>query len=623
MLNSLFYELCDTAIDLILYEQHKRQLSHKLKCSRIILIMVARIIKVRRIARLKPVSVCLLWLGISFCTYAQVSIEGVEAQVRDNILAYLQLDDETCDAPDWRVRRLFADADKQIREALEVVGFYEAAIEKTLDTSEACWRANFIITPGKPVLLRTVSIEIDTGDAQDSELINTAQKCGLNPGDVFQHASYESCRRRISRVARDRGYFAASFSERRVDVYPDEYSADITLHFAAGKRYVFGAVTFDQAVLDPDLVQRFVTITPGEAYDAERVRRMQRYLVTSAYFDQVLLSRDARGDPDYDVPINIELTPGKKYQYNAGIGFATDVGPKLRLGVLNRRLNSSGHQAEFEANWSKVISDVGVTYRIPLDKPKDWFTMDAGYKIEDNDSFQSDLFTTGVQRVQERDNDWIRTMFLNLRLEEYETSEIDKDRSRLLTPGVSYAFVEEDYPPRPLSGHRSSARLLGAVEGVVSDTSFAQVYGHTKWVFGLWSGGRLLTRAEAGFTAIDELDTLPASVRFFAGGDTSVRGYAYKSLGPTDAFGSVVGGENLLVGSIELDQQVAEEWSLAAFIDSGNAYDQVKDLNTATGVGVGIRWFSPLGPIRVDVAVPLDKDAPDDYRFHVTLGPDL
>ncbi len=142
-------------------------------------------------------------------------------------------------------------------------------------------------------------------------------------------------------------------------------------------------------------------------------------------------------------------------------------------------------------------------------------------------------------------------------------------------------------------------------------------------MFGLWSGGRLLTRAEVGATLIDELDTLPASVRFFAGGDTSVRGYAYNSLGPTDPFGAVVGGENLLVGSVEIDQLVADDWSVAAFIDSGNAYDELKDFDTATGVGVGIRWISPLGPIRFDVAIPLEKDAPDDYRIHITLGPDL
>jgi translocation and assembly module TamA len=158
---------------------------------------------------------------------------------------------------------------------------------------------------------------------------------------------------------------------------------------------------------------------------------------------------------------------------------------------------------------------------------------------------------------------------------------------------------------------------------LISDTSFLQLYGNTKWVFGLWSGGRLLTRAEAGVTLIDELDTLPASVRFFAGGDVSVRGYAYNSLGPTDLLGAVVGGSNLLVGSIELDQKISTNWSIAAFVDSGNAYDDLGDFDPATGIGVGLRWYSPLGPIRIDVAVPLEKDAPDNYRLHITLGPDL
>ena len=572
---------------------------------------------------LQSVAAFMLWFSTFQAVLAEVIIGGVEGETLDNVRAYLRLDDEPCDAPAWRIRRLFADADTEIRDALEVVGYYRAAIEKKLKIGESCWQATIDIKPGLPIVLRSVSIGIDTGVADDSELQSVIQKCALNPGDVLRHDRYEACKRRITRAASDRGYFAAAFTDRRIDVYPDEYAADITLQLSAGPRYVFGEISFDQSVLDEDMIHRFVRIEPGAPYDAESVRRLQRYLVSSAYFDQVLLSRKPRGKPYFDVPIHIKLTPGKKFQYNAGIGFATDVGPKLRFGILNRRLNSYGHQAEFEANWSKVISDAGVSYRIPLDKPKDWFTIDVRYKIEDNDSFESDLFTTGVQRVQEQENDWMRTLFLDLRLEEYATSEIDKDTSQLLTPGIGYAYVEEDYPPRPLEGHRSNVQARGAIDGLVSDTSFGQIYGDTKWVFGLWSGGRLLTRAEAGFTLIDELDTLPASVRFFAGGDTSVRGYAYKSLGPTDPFGNVVGGENLLVGSIEIDQQIADNWSLAAFIDSGNAYDEIDEFNTATGVGIGIRWFSPLGPVRFDVAVPLESDAPDNFRIHVTLGPDL
>ena len=572
---------------------------------------------------IQSVLACMLWFGIHQDAHAEVLIEGIEPQIRDNILAYMRLYEEPCDAPHWRIRRLFADSDNQIREALEVVGYYKVDIDKTLDLTGTCWQARFTITLGQPVVLRDVSINIDTSGAVNSEMDKVVADCAIQTGDVLSHASYEACKRRISRAAKDRGYFSSRFAEQRIDVFPDQYAADVRLHFITGPRYVFGAITFDQDVLDPDLIHRFVRIEPGEPYDAERIRRLQRYLVTSAYFDQVLLTRDPRGEPHNDVPIHIELTPGKKHQYNAGIGFATDVGPRLRFGVLNRRRNKHGHQTEFELNLSKVISDVGVTYRIPLDKPKDWFTTDAGFKYEDNDSFRSKLFTTGVQRIQEQENNWIRTLFLTLRLEDYSTSEIDEDRSKLLTPGVSYAFVEEDFPPRPLEGHRTTLRLSGAVEGLITDTSFAQVYGNTKWVFGLWSGGRLLTRAEAGFTLIDSLRTLPASVRFFAGGDNSVRGYAYKSLGPTDPFGNVVGGENLMVGSVEIEQAIGDDWAAAVFVDSGNAYDEFNEFETATGVGAGIRWFSPLGPIRVDVAFPLREDAPDEYRLHITLGPDL
>jgi translocation and assembly module TamA len=567
--------------------------------------------------------VVIFMLGSAGLSYAQVTISGVESQMRDNILAYLRLDDEPCDAPQWRLRRLFAGSEKEIREALEVVGYYNVEIEKRFETGDTCWQATFVIDQGRPVILREVSILIDTGSDTGSELESLVQQCDLRPGDVLQHARYDDCRRRITRKAERRGYFAAAFTERRIDVYPDQYMADITLHFNAGRRYVFGAVTFDQDVMDPDLIQRFVTITAGEPYDAEQVRRMQRDIIGSAYFDQVLFSRNPRGEPYFDVPIHIELTPGKKYQYSAGIGFATDVGARLRFGILNRRINLQGHQIEFETNLSQVVSDAGITYRIPLDKPKDWFTIDTGFKYEDNDSFKSKLFSAGVQRLYQLDNGWIRALFLNLRLEDYETGTFDDDDSELLTPGISYTFIEEDFPPRPLSGHRSTAQLIGAHEGVISDTSFLQVYGNTKWVFGLWSRARLLTRAEAGFTAIDDLDSLPASVRFFAGGDTSVRGYAYKSLGPADPLGNVVGGQNLLVGSVEIDQPIADDWSLAAFVDSGNAYNRLSEFDPATGVGLGVRWFSPLGPIRFDVAIPLEDDTPDDYRVHITLGPDL
>jgi translocation and assembly module TamA len=170
-----------------------------------------------------------------------------------------------------------------------------------------------------------------------------------------------------------------------------------------------------------------------------------------------------------------------------------------------------------------------------------------------------------------------------------------------------------------------------------SDTDFAQAWVSAKHINGFGplfgvvpllglSRARLLLRAEAGLTEYADFDELPASIRFFAGGDSSVRGYDYQSLGPTDDNGDVSGGPQLLVGSAEVDYRVWRKWAVAAFIDAGNAFylddtPSFGDINFARGVGVGLRWLSPLGPIRFDVAKALDVN--QSVRFHLSMGPDL
>jgi translocation and assembly module TamA len=130
-----------------------------------------------------------------------------------------------------------------------------------------------------------------------------------------------------------------------------------------------------------------------------------------------------------------------------------------------------------------------------------------------------------------------------------------------------------------------------------------------------------MVRGHVGTTAKSDFDELPASVRFFAGGDSSVRGYDFDALGPVDASGLVIGGSSLATGSFEFEQPLRDRWSLAFFVDSGNAFESSR-LNAKTGAGLGGRWQSPLGPIRVDLAHPFDDDT-DNWRLHISLGPDL
>jgi len=143
-----------------------------------------------------------------------------------------------------------------------------------------------------------------------------------------------------------------------------------------------------------------------------------------------------------------------------------------------------------------------------------------------------------------------------------------------------------------------------------------------KWIHSLTPRTRVLLRGRAGYLAENEFERLPPSVRFFAGGDNSVRGYDFESLGPTDINGAVVGGNRLLETSIEIEREVLPRWSVALFVDHGNAFDST-NLDGRTGAGIGTRWRSPLGPVRLDLAWPVDDDIEHGARLHVSLGPDL
>lgn len=556
---------------------------------------------------------------------AMTDIEGVRGAVRDNVIAHLELDDAPCDAPSWRVRRLNNKAERQVREALEAYGFYNPTITIRPGREKDCWLTTITIAPGEPVRLRTVDVRLTGAAESDRAFQRLLDTRPLRPGEVLEHATYERFKDEFADTARRRGYFAARFLEHRIEVHAQENRADVTLHYDSGPRYVFGAVTFDQSVVRPALVERFVDFRPGEPYDGTLVNDFYNALLATGYFASVDLRTHPGDPPDLVVPISVRMTAAKRKVYTVGAGYSTDIGVKLRGGYTDRRVNERGHQFDASATLSTVLSEVGLSYRVPRDDPRvEWLSFDTGFQDKETDTSETQIYKIGVKETHRRRGNWIETRFIDASTERFEVAG-DSRTEFLLIPGVSWTQTEPSPSTltRPQRGHSWSVKLTGTTEYIGSDTEFLQVDARGKLIRPLWPGGRVLLRLEAGGTIKDELRELPVSVRFFAGGDTSVRGYDYESLGPTDETGAVTGGSHKLIGSVELDQSVWRNWSAAAFVDSGNSFDSFSHLRTKTGVGAGVRWYSPLGPIRLDVAVPLDKDAPDAWRIHVSLGPDL
>jgi translocation and assembly module TamA len=393
------------------------------------------------------------------------------------------------------------------------------------------------------------------------------------------------------------------------------------VHFDSGKRYRFGDVTFDQDVLGDRLIRSYLPFHPGDSYDTRELTELYIALADSGYFRNIEVRPGQAKRDTGEIPIEIVLTGAARRLISYGIGYSTDTGPRIRFGRNNRRFNDRGHQFGVNAQLSPVVSEVTANYRFPYGDPRtEWINFDAGIKSEDTDSAESDSLELGARRVLERPGDWTRTQMLNFVIEDFEVAD-QIGRARLLMPGINWTRIRADSSTRPSHGSKLDLQTRAASDALGSNTTFVQVLTRAKWIWSPSAKARILVRSDIGATQAQTFAELPPSIRFFAGGDNSVRGYDFESLGPEDADGEVLGGSSLAVGSFEYEHMVRERWSVAVFVDSGNAFAG-PHFDAKTGVGLGARWQSPLGPIRVDLAHPLDDDE-TSWRLHISLGPDL
>ena len=552
---------------------------------------------------------------------AELEVEGVAGELAHNVRAYVELGEETCDAEAWRIRRRFRDAESQARNALEPFGYYEPAITSELTFDDKCWHARLNIDPGEPVLLRSVDVSIAGDGSNDAAFRRLLQTQTPAAGKPLRHAEYNALKEAMQVTAIDRGYIEAGFEEARIDVFPDERTADIALKYASGPRYNVGEIRQEQAFLEPSLVAAYLDLEPGVPYDGQAVAKAYRDLANSGYFNRIEVKPDYGAADNLQIPIDVLLEPAERIEYTIGAGFATDSGPRLRAGYRNQRMNERGHRLNIELRVSPVISGLAAEYRIPLRNPRsDWMTYTAAIDREKTDTFDSETVRAGVRRSRQLSRGWLRTLSVDINYDRFTVAEVD-DTSLLVLPALSFDRKKADRDLYPSRGYRLGGSIRGTDEYLGSSTGFLQLIGQARWIRQLGEKGRVLARAHIGFTTKDAFTELPPSVRFFAGGDDSVRGFGYQTLGPKDDEGNVIGGSNLLVASIEYERQLRGNYYGALFVDAGNAYDDT-DVDPAIGAGIGFKWRSPVGPVRLYLAHPLNK-VDRSVRVHISIGAEL
>ncbi|CAM3079216.1 hypothetical protein BZK31_00510 [Pseudomonas floridensis] len=524
---------------------------------------------------------------------------------------------------DARALRNFSlGAEQQAEKAAQALGYYQARIDSEIQDGENP-RLIMKIQPGEPIRLRNVVVRVE-GPAASLKAFKVPKSDALKAGAVLNHGNYEDAKRLIQNQASRYGFFSGRFTRQRLAIDPRAGVADIELVYDSGPRYSLGKVMFSgDAPFDDDLLKRMVPFKENTPYDSQLIAELNQAMQASGYFEGVRVDAAPTAAVGQVIPVTVQLETRKPRTMGLGLGYSTDVGPRGKANWTRHWANAQGHSYGFESELSAPRQNVGLWYDVPLDPPlTDKLRFAGGYQYEEiagTDSL-SKLLTVGPEWHSKLPSGWERVISLKWQREEYRLGD-DSGLSTLLMPGISYSYLRSDDRIDPHNGYRLQFDAQVAKEGMLSDANLIRGNVLLKGLTTVAQNHRLLGRVQFGGNFTDGYTSIPPSLRFFAGGDQSVRGYDYQNLSPTNSDGDRIGGRYMVAGSVEYQYSVAEKWRLATFVDQGNSFNSLDMPSLKTGVGFGVRWVSPVGPLRLDLAHALDDDG--GIRLHFSMGPEL
>jgi translocation and assembly module TamA len=554
----------------------------------------------------------------------------LDTLLRDNLDLVRWRGNPRVDMP--QLQRLIKDAPEQARSLIETEGYYTPRIESRLDTSGPVPVARVGVEPGPPTTVGSVDIELrgfttfDGGLPFDAAALRA--QWTLPSGARFRQADWEKAKRDVLRAASRNRFARARLADTRATVDPGAHRVALKVVLDSGPDVHFGQLRVTGLRrYPPSVVLNLSRINPGDPYSETALQAFQTRVQDTGYFSSVEASLGS-GDPEQDealaqqarqenkplaLPVLVRVTENKEKNVEAGVGFSTNTGARAQLNyndlnVLGKRLKS---RLIFEQRRQSARADF---YRPTT---ADGYDDSAGAGIERTD-VQGEITT--VASVSAR-RAWgsprfERSLTLELLTEHRVVDDLPSTRSNSLP--LTYAVIrrELDNLITPTRGWVLNGQVGGALLPILTDEQFVRVYGRAFYLRPFGPRSTLVLRAEAGAVGSRDKKGVPSTFLFRAGGDQSVRGYAYQELGVKEA-SATVGGRYLATASVEYQYWFKPPWGAAVFYDAGNAADRLSDLRPKVGYGVGARWRSPAGPINVDVAY---GQAARQVRLHFSLG---
>ena len=510
------------------------------------------------------------------------------------------------------IQTLYNDSSKEIRLAIEPFGYFKPEITSQLSQHNDQWQAVFNVEPGPLLMTTQVNTQILGEGADNPALQRLLRHFPVRIGRPLLMSKYNEAKQKLFAIASQEGYLNAKLITHTVLIDRKNYTAVITLVLDTGPRYYFGQTSFAKNPLSEKLLQRFLPYKPGEPYSTTKIVTLQDDLNNSGYFQQASVTPLIEGNTDYQIPIDVSLTPRKSQQYLLGAGYGTDTGIRGIAAWEWRYLNDMGHRMSAGIQLSQIQTVAQAVYSIPGRHP-------AIDRYDITGSILQNIFPTSTSITKQigfaaitSKGDWQHTLGLNYKISRFRFDDQSTEVSHLLLPSVTLRKLVADNTMFTKNGNRFTVNLQGASDSLLSDTNFFQVQVADKYIRTPLKNTRIILQGNLGYTAAHDYKRIPPELRFYVGGSQSMRGYNFQQLGP---------GRYLTSGSAEVQYQLFNKWYSGIFYEVGNAYDHFP-MQLHQDVGISLTWASPVGPVQISLAKSTSEQGkPLKLQFY--MGPDL
>jgi translocation and assembly module TamA len=554
----------------------------------------------------------------------RLQVEGLSGELEQNVRVRLSaITPEEVNAEG----RFRARVDAAIRQGLRPLGYYQPIIDFTFDDNPKLSRPVLLakVNPGEPVRIAGANIQLEGGARTDEDYLNLVKTSRPTVGEILNHGKYDSFKSAMTGLALRKGYFDANMVKSQLGVAEELHQAFWDIDFNSGERYHFGKVRFKGAQIREDYLQNLVPFHQGDDYSSNDLAELNRRLSATNWFNSVVVSPDFTDAKENKIlPLDALVTPRSRNIMELGGGFSTDIGPRVRGTWRKPWLNDRGHSLTTTASISAPEQQLDLTYKIPLLRSplEQYYLLQAGFKRTDLNDTQSDSTKVVVSRNWDLSSGWQRALNLSGRLDHFTQGNVT-NTTTLLYPGVSINRTRSRGGLMPVWGdsQRYSIDISDTTWG--SGVDFALMQAQNVWIRTLAEKNRFVIRGQVGWIETNDFDKIPPDLRFFAGGDRSIRGYKFQGISPRGDDGKLTGASKMMTGSLEYQYNVTGRWWGAMFVDSGQAVNDIKDSDFKTGAGVGVRWQSPVGPVKLDIAAPIGDKETHGVQFYIGLGPEL